>query len=102
MLKIIVATEMCGLETTNLVMVLDVDNENIDIEQAVKNACKEYCLTNDGKETLEENNGYFNWGDFDTHVPNDICKKYGFTKVASNVSEVFNFNQQLVDEDTLN
>jgi len=98
MLKIIVATETDGLKTTNLVMVLDVDNENINIQQAVSNACKEYCLTEEGKETFERNCNCFNWGDFDTHVPNEICQKHGFRKVESNVAEEFDFDQQLVDE----
>lgn len=98
MLKIIVATEADGLDTTNLVMVLDVDSEDINIEQAVLKACKEYCLTDEGKRTFEGNCNCFNWGDFDAYVPNEICQKYGFRKVESNVAEEFNFDQQLVDE----
>ena len=98
MLKIIVATEADGLDVTNLVMVLDVDSENIDIEQSVLNACKEYCMTDEGKRTFEGNCNCFNWGDFDTYVPNEICEKYGFRKVESNVAEEFNFDQQLVNE----
>ena len=98
MLKIIVATEAYGLDVTNLVMVLDVNSEDINIEQAVLDACKEYCLTNEGKRTFEGNCNCFNWGDFDTYVPNEICEKYGFRKVESNVAEEFNFDQQLVDE----
>ena len=98
MLKIIVATEADGLDITNLVMVLDVDSKDINIEQAVLNACKEYCLTDEGKRTFEGNCNCFNWGDFDTYVPNEICQRHGFRKVESNVAEEFNFDQQLVDE----
>lgn len=98
MIKLIVATEAVGLETTNLVMALDVFDENISIEQAVMAACKEYCLTEEGKRTYECNCNSFNWGDFDSYVPNEICEKYGFKKLQSIIAEEFAFDQQLVDE----
>lgn len=52
MIKLIVATEAVGLETTNLVMALDVFDENINIEQAVMAACKEYCRKSNWKKAM--------------------------------------------------
>lgn len=101
MLKIITATEIDGLNTRTFVIGLDVFDENINIEQAIKNACTEYCLTEEGKRTYEDNGNCFNWGDFDTYVPNEICERHGFKKTWLNIAPEFNFDQQLVDEDTL-
>ena len=98
--KIIVATESIGLETTNLVIVLEVE-QGVDIEKAIMEACKEYCQTKEGQQTYENNCNSFNWGDFDTYVPNEICEKYGIKKIQTNVAQEFDFNQQLIDEDEL-
>ena len=100
--KIYVATEADGLDVTNLVMVMEINpmlikNED-DFVKAVMSASTEYCLTDEGKKTYEFNCNNFNWGDFDTYVPNEICEKYGIKKVMSNVSGEFCFNQQLVDK----
>ena len=90
---------------TNLIMVMEVDplivKDDSDFKKAVMAACKEYCLTKEGKKVYEGNLNSFNWGDFDTYVPNNICEKYGIHKVQSNVSGEFVFDQQLVNEDEI-
>lgn len=101
MMKIIVATEADGLDTRTFVLGLDIFNENINIEQAVKDACKEYCMTEDGKKTYEGNCNSFNWGDLDAHVPDEICERHGFKKLWLDIAGEFNFDQQLVDEDEI-
>ena len=101
MIKIIVATETEGLETTNLVIALDVIRDDLNIEEAVMDACKEYCRTEEGQRVFKVNGCNFNWGDFDAYVPNDICASYGFTKIVSNIADEFDFNQQLVDEEEI-
>lgn len=95
--KIFVATEADGLDVTNLVMVISI-KDGVDFKKAAMDASKEYCLTEEGKRTFEGNCCCFNWGDFDTYVPNSICEKYGIKKLQSNVAEEFCFDQQLVDE----
>lgn len=100
-LKTIVATDQDGLNTYTLVITLEVLVDNINIEQAVMDACKEYCQTEDGKYTYCNCNCFsFNWGDFVTYVPNEICKKHGFRIFESEYMEELqvDFNQQLVDE----
>lgn len=103
--KIFIASEMDGLDVINLVMVMEVDEERIkspcDFAQAVRNACKEYCLTDEGRRVYEGNCNCFNWGDFDTYVPNAICEKYGIRKTLTTVSEQFYFDEQLVDEEDI-
>lgn len=98
MLKIIVATEADGLDTRTFVLGVEIEDENLDIEQAVKNACKEYCLTEEGRKTYEGNCNSFNWGDLDAYVPNEICERHGFKKVWLRIAGEYNFDQQLVDE----
>lgn len=69
----------------------------IDIIEAVKAACLEYCKTEEGKDTYRHNCDNFNWGDFLLCVPDEICAKHGFTKEEhSDVVEV-DYNEQLVD-----
>lgn len=101
MLKIIVATEADGLDTRTFVLGVEVEDENIDIEKAIKDACKEYCLTEEGKRTYEGNCNNFNFGDLDAYVPNEICEKYGFKKVYLDIAGEFNFDEQLVDENDI-
>ena len=48
--------------------------------ERIKAASKEYCLSEEGKKVFEGNCDVFNLGDFDTNVPNDICRKHGFEK----------------------
>lgn len=101
--KIYVATKAEGLDVTNLVIVMEVNpmlikNEN-NFVKAVKSASTEYCLTDEGKRVFEGNCNSFNWGDFDTYVPNSICEKYGIRKKLSFVSAEFCFDQELVDEE---
>ena len=51
-----------------------------DILKAIKMASVEYCSTPEGIKVYEGNHHHFNYGDFNTYVPNRICKKYGISK----------------------
>lgn len=93
--QIIVATESDGFETTNLVINLLV-KKSVDIDDAVKSACEEYCKTDEGKEIYKSNCYCFNWGDFNTYVPNSICEKYGIMKIAGDLGMHVTYNEQLV------
>ena len=98
MLKQIVALDRDGLDTRIVVITVNVD-EGVDVEKAIKAACTEYCKTEEGRKTYEGNCNCFNWGDFDTYVPNDICRKHGFSKAGLEIqAEEVDFNEQLVDE----
>lgn len=98
MQKIFVATEQDGLNVRSCVIVLDV-KEGIDVKEAVLTACKEYCQTEEGKNTYIGNCNCFNWGDFDACVPNSICEKHGFRKINFEVNtENVDFDEQLVLE----
>lgn len=96
-MKIFVATETDGLNVTNLVMVMEVA-QGTDFEEAAILASTRYCFTRKGRRTYEGNCNCFNWGDFDTYVPNSICEKFGIRKLQSNVAKEFIFDQQLVNE----
>ncbi len=98
MKKIIVATDQDGLDVRTCVIVLDV-NEGVNAKKAVLAACREYCQTEEGKNTYIGNCDSFNWGDFDAYVPNSICEKHGFRKIDFEVNtENVDFNEQLVLE----
>ena len=79
------------------------DMSTDDIKDAMSKAATDYCKTPEGKQVYQENCNCFNIGDFDTHVPNDICKKYGIEKIDSDTSfGTIDFNTELVDEFELN
>jgi len=97
--RIITATEKDGLNTRSLNIQLYIIKPGLNIHDAIVAACTEYCKTEEGRKTYKENNCNFNWGDFATYVPNDICRKYGFIKVDTDIQEEeVNFDEQLVDE----
>lgn len=98
---VITAIDRDGLEFTFANIVLDVDDDMDmkSVRKAIEKASTEYCQTEEGKKVFIGNCHNFNYGDFDTYVPNDICVKHGILKVCSDIS--FNdvdFNTQLVSE----
>ena len=96
--RIIITSEMDGLDIINLVLSVEVA-EGVDFEQAAILASTEYCLTEEGREVYAGNCNNFNWGDFNTYVPNTICEKYGIRKIDDiAVCEGVSFDQQLVNE----
>ena len=98
-IRTITAQERDGLNIRVLTLNFEVPNEAFDIVAAVKAAAKEYCLTEEGKKAYEGNCNCFNWGDFDAHVPQDICRKHGFAKIESLTNDLLvDFDEQLVNE----
>lgn len=70
-----------------------------DVLEAIKKASTDYCTTPEGRRTYENNCNCFNYGDFDVYVPNDICEKYGISKIGAryNYIEPLCFDEQLVN-----
>lgn len=99
MLRTITALERDGFDVRVLVLNFEVPDEKFDLMAAVKAAALEYCQTDDGKRTFDYNCRYFNWADFEMHVPNEICERHGFSVLASPVADlVVDWDEQLVDE----
>ena len=75
--------------------------QNFDLLKAVRAAATDYAKTPDGFQLYEHNVCEINWGDFNVHVPNEICEKHGFRKVdADFLPDIYvNFDEDLVDED---
>lgn len=83
----------------SLIIELTILNKDIDVEEAIKSACKEYLATDEGKQVYAENSNCFNWGDFSDYVPNEICRKHGFLIVDSKTADmVVDLNDQLIDQ----
>lgn len=100
-IEMIIATEQDGLQTRTIAIPckIHIGNPNFSLADVVRNAVKEYLHTEEGKETYEYNCRCFNWADFDTHVPNSICLKYGFEKMeASGENLTVDWDEQLADE----
>jgi ferredoxin len=98
MIQIVVAKDDDMVDAGQTVLAFDVD-EGVDLEGAVCDACEEYVRTSGGLDTLKNNDGYFNWLDFDKCVPNEICEKYGFRKMDDVIVNEHDCDEQLVDED---
>ena len=101
-LRTIVAIEQDGMNTRTLAILVRVLDTSINLTDAVKRACTEYVKTKNGFDTYQYNCNLFNWADFETSVPNEICRKYGFEKVDSILSEEdVVWDEQLVDETSI-
>jgi hypothetical protein len=80
----VLVIEHDGLDTRSFLLPL-MTTEPIstdELRNRVIAACDDYVTTEEGKKILSYNCGCFNWADFEANVPNDICKKHGFTKDA--------------------
>lgn len=98
MLRTIVAVEHDGVEVRVLALNFEVPSASFDLKTAVKAACTEYCKTEQGLATYRYNCSSFNWADFAMSVPNEICEKYGFKLLQSEVSdEDVDWDEELVD-----
>lgn len=98
MIKSILAVSQDDGNAQCVLFQFDVPDAKFDLLSAVKKAANEYCRTDDGRDRYEYNSKSFNWGDFMIYVPNDICKKYGFTKIDDTENdEIVNFDEALVD-----
>jgi hypothetical protein len=93
----IVTSEFDGLDIHICVFSFKVQN-GVNLHTAILDACREYCLTEEGKKTYEGNCNCFNWGDLDAHVPNVICEKHGFKKLDTVKADEHLFDEQLVNE----
>lgn len=95
----VTATEAEGIAWKTYTFHLLKANDSINVTEAVKAACTEYCSTPEGRKTFEGNCDNFNWGDFDAYVPNEICEKYGIRKVDSFAEQInASFDEMLVNE----
>lgn len=97
--KTVLSMERDGFDVRTLILNFEIPHKDFDLFSAVKAASLEYCQTSGGKETFIGNCNCFNWADFDVHVPDELCEKYGFRKVPAEMADsIVNFNKQLVDE----
>lgn len=100
MLRNVVAIERDGLDFRALTILFEVPDEKFNLEEAVKKAATDYCLTKEGRKTYDYNCSWFNWADFDLNVPNSFCEKYGFRKVTDGTLSdiIVNWDDHLVDD----
>lgn len=99
-IQIIIATEQDGSQTRTVLTPCKIYSNSPDfsLSEAVRQAVAEYLHTEEGKETYEYNHQCFDWADFDTHVPNRICQKYGFEKIAEPYDSLMvDWDEQLAD-----
>lgn len=96
----IVAADKNSLDDEPLVIAIRIlsNDEDFNVIKAVRAACAEYVKTSDGSETLRANSGRFNWDDFESEVPNDICREHGFEKVQDAQFYIgVNLGEQMVE-----
>lgn len=95
--KVILAIDQCEENCHILPIAVRVTNEAKckDIHRSVHDACNEWISTKEGRRLYKQNNGTWDWEDFQKHVPNFICEKYGFVKLDAE-SERFVLDEQLI------
>lgn len=99
-IRVITVIELNGLEANTITIVCKILNtkEDFDLETAMKAATQEYLHTENGKEVYEYNCKYFDYSDFVTYVPNDICRNHGFEMITTQADIIANWDEQLADE----
>lgn len=93
-----------GLNNHTLTLDIAIENDawsDDNILDAIKNAAKDYCLTDDGKRTYDGNCNNFNIGDLIAYVPKDILQQHGIISVEEKDTISMDFNEQLVNEDDI-
>lgn len=90
----------------NRTIALDITTENDtwsddDVLNAIKDAAKDYCLTDDGKKTYDGNCNNFNIGDLIAYVPKTILQQHGIISIEEKDTISMDFNEQLVNEDDI-
>jgi hypothetical protein len=96
-LENITAVERDGFDIRVLTISLNVE-EGVDLKDAIQKASIEFCQTEEGRKIYEYNYQAFNLADFEMHVPNSICQKYGIEKLDSiTMEEDMDWDEQLVN-----
>ena len=80
-----IITDECMQKHQPLAIKIEITKQNIDLKQAIKDACREFIVTPEGLKLYSKNHEQFNWQHFAANVPNTICEKYGFKKVQSEI-----------------
>ena len=98
--KTYIITDECMQKHPQLAIKIEVTKQNIDLKQAIKDACREFIVTPEGLKLYSKNHEQFNWQHFAANVPNAICEKYGFKKVQTDNENVLyeKWNESLVDQ----
>lgn len=77
-------------ETKVIVEPFHILDETKPPEQALRNAVKEFVSsgTEESKTALHNANGYYNWGDVITTVPDDIFAKHGLLRIMQEAVDI--------------
>lgn len=100
----IIATDQDGLNAKSYIFefVLDISRikNTSDMRQAITDAVKEFCQTEEGRKIYEGNCNNFNWGDLEAYVPEAILNRYGLYKPVEHANTILevDFNEQLINE----
>ena len=93
-----------GLNNNMIALDITIKNDawsDDDILDAIKNTAKDYCLTDDGKRTYDDNCNNFNIGDLIAYVPKATLQQHGIIFIEEKDTISMDFNEQLVDEDDI-
>lgn len=97
-------TENHGLNNSVIALDITIDNDawsDDKVSNAIKDAAKDYCLTDDGKKTYNDNCNNFNIGDLIAYVPKAILQQHGIISIEEKDTIAIDFNEQLVDKDDI-
>lgn len=93
-----------GLNNNTIALDITIENDawsDDDVLNAIKDAAKDYCLTDYGKQTYDGNCNNFNIGDLMTYVPEAILQQHGIVHIKEKDTIAIDFNEQLVDEEDI-
>lgn len=94
----LVLTDQDGLDTKQHIINIKTSLPNDKILPAIMAASKDYLNTPEGRQTWEDNNYSFNFGDFDIYVSNEFCLPHGIRRMYNSQNCLsFDFNTQLAE-----
>ena len=104
MLRTVVAIERDGMDVRVLSLLFEVPHKGFDLRAAVIKAATEYCQTEEGRNLYRYNCSCFNWADFASAIPAELCQKHGFRRVDWDMCEpdiIADWDEHLVDDSQL-
>lgn len=100
----VVAVERDGLDLRVMSIRFELLKPNLDLKQAVYDACTEFVKTSEQGRTLYSYNcGCFNWADLaSSGIPEEICVKHGFRILDDDAADlVVDWDEHLVNDDEI-
>lgn len=88
LVTIVTAVERDGFDLRLMTVLFEVPNKDFDLLQAITKAVGEYVKTKEGRETYNNNCGYFNLADVVNSLPASFMEAQGFRMIDAGLTDM--------------